>query len=172
MGRVTPRSVLRAAARQHPDLVKEMPSTFAGVTVPPKATKKTGAGDDKKKHKFNAQPTVVDGIRFDSKGEAECYEWLLRFHPKKAIKLQVSFPLPGGVFYVADFVVNVLNPDGFGEILIVEYKGHETPEWRIKKKQFEELYRRRIIVIKRPREAARTAPMVANERLPVRGNGA
>ena len=49
----------------------------------------------------------VDGIKFDSQHEATIYQELMlrvRAGELKAVLRQVSFDLPGGIRYVADFV--------------------------------------------------------------------
>lgn len=92
-------------------------------------------------NKYHAQSVVVNGIRFDSKKEARRYQdlrllqqagevtWFLR---------QVPFDLPGGVVYRLDFLVCWRD----GHYTYEDVKGGKvrTKEYRIKKKQVEELY--------------------------------
>lgn len=90
-------------------------------------------------HKFHAQPTEVDGIRFQSKKEARYYGQLLL--AKKAGELlfvlrQVPFHLPGGVRYVCDFAEFWKN----GEVRFVDVKGFKTAQYVSKKKMLEALY--------------------------------
>ena len=65
-----------------------------------------------KRSKYGNQRVEVDGIRFDSKHEATVYQELL-LHVKtgalRHVLRQVSFDLPGGIRYVADFVT--ITPD-------------------------------------------------------------
>lgn len=69
----------------------------------------------KKSRKYRNEPVTVDGIRFDSKHEAEVYKDLMadvRNHTLKCVLRQVRFDLGGGPYaqagsqyqYVADFV--------------------------------------------------------------------
>ena len=91
------------------------------------------------RHKYNAQPTVVDEIRFDSKAEANYYSQLLiRKQAGEVVTFlrQVPFHLPGGVRYVVDF----LEFHADGTVHFVDVKGVETATFKAKKKQVEELY--------------------------------
>ena len=75
----------------------------------------TGRAEQAKRSKYGNRATVVDGIRFDSKHEAEIYESLMirvRAGELKCVLRQVRFDLGGGpnadrstrYKYVADFV--------------------------------------------------------------------
>jgi len=105
----------------------------------------------KRRHKYNARPVEVDGIRFDSKLEAKRYQELqilvaageihgLQLQPR--FELQESFRDAHGkkhraINYVADFqyVENATD-----ELVVEEVKGFKgNPVWRIKHKLF--LYR-------------------------------
>jgi hypothetical protein len=91
------------------------------------------------RHKFNAKPTVVDGVRFSSKKEA-AYDAQLQMAKKSGQLLfylrQVPFALPGGVAYRCDFLEFWAN----GEARFVDVKGMKTPMYTLKKKQVEEIY--------------------------------
>jgi len=66
----------------------------------------------KKPRKYRNEPTLVDGIRFDSKHEAKVYQELMlrvKAGELKNVLLQVAFLLPGNIKYVADFVT--ITPD-------------------------------------------------------------
>ena len=91
------------------------------------------------RHKFNAQPTTADGIRFSSKREATYYAQLEM--AKKSGELlfylrQVPFALPGGVTYRCDFQEFWAS----GEVRFVDVKGMRTPMYILKKKQVEAMY--------------------------------
>lgn len=105
------------------------------------------------RHKFNAQPTEVDGIRFDSKKEATRYRELkLRERAGEIVglTLQPAFTLhsANGVAigtYKADFAYNELrgrigSNAGSGAI-VEDVKGFKTPLYRWKKKHVEAEYR-------------------------------
>ena len=58
--------------------------------------------------KYRNVPTVVDGMRFDSKAEARRYGELKLLRAAGEVvwfTRQVPFHLPGGIRYVADFLV-------------------------------------------------------------------
>ena len=93
----------------------------------------------KRASKYGAVPTVVDGIRFDSKAEARYYERLkLRVQSGEVLYFlrQVPFYLPGGTRYVVDF----MEVHADGSIHWVDVKGVETQMFRLKKRQVESLY--------------------------------
>ena len=93
----------------------------------------------KKRNKYNARKTWVDGFCFDSAKEAKYYQSLQlrgraglidRFHR------QVMFDLPGGIVYKCDF--QVFNRDGSVEY--IDVKGKRTKEYIMKSKQVKALY--------------------------------
>lgn len=96
--------------------------------------------------KYRAKPTIVDGVRFDSKKESRHYQALLleqRAGTIKEIELQPKFVLQEGfkkngmthrpIAYVADFRVTYAD----GRVAIVDVKGLPTPVYKMKKKLFE-----------------------------------
>lgn len=92
-----------------------------------------------KRTKFNAKPKEVDGIRFDSKKEADYY--LKLKYAKKAGDVvmflrQVPFDLPGGVKYRLDFQEFWAD----GTVRFVDVKGYATEVYKLKKAQVEALY--------------------------------
>ena len=90
-------------------------------------------------HKFNAQKTELDGIRFDSKKEARYYQ-TLKLKVKAGIVLfflrQVPFDLPGNVKYRVDF--QEFHADG--TVHFIDVKGFDTQMGILKRKQAEALY--------------------------------
>lgn len=98
--------------------------------------------------KYGNRKTVVDGIRFDSKLEAQRYcelKLLLKAGKIQDLKLQPSFELiPAfrkngvtyrGIYYKADFSYT-LN----GKTIIEDTKGFKTDVYILKKKLFEFRY--------------------------------
>ena len=68
--------------------------------------------DQKKRSKYGNRRVELDSMKFDSQHEADVYQTLrLRVvaGELKCVLRQVSFDLPGGIRYVADFVT--LTPD-------------------------------------------------------------
>lgn len=91
--------------------------------------------------KYRNTPTVVDGIRFDSKREAEFYGKLKALRDAGTIRYflrQVPFHLEGGVIYRADFLVFWSSP--FTPETVYDVKGFRTEVYRLKKKQVEARY--------------------------------
>lgn len=129
-----------------------------GVKANSKRKRLNAPPGDQRPHKYHAQPTEVDGIKFPSKAEAAQYEKLKLLHQAGDVAWfcrQPRFVLPGGVEYVADFIVCyvVLTvSDDYGKpvmqdlhIEIQDVKGFKTPEYRLKKKQVEAIYGVKIV---------------------------
>jgi hypothetical protein len=107
--------------------------------------------------KYNAKRTEIDGISFDSKVEGQYYLYLKqqqiegkikRFEMQPIFTLQEGFRKNGKYFrpilYIADFKV-YLND---GSIQIIDVKGFETPDFKIKRKLFEAKYPFKLILMK------------------------
>ena len=80
--------------------------------------------------------TEVDGIKFRSKKEARYYCDLKIRQQAGEVEMflmQVPFHLPGGIKYVADFMVFLA--DGTAEV--IDVKGQRLPEYKTKKKLVE-----------------------------------
>ena len=96
------------------------------------------------RHKYNAQPQVHDGIRFDSKKEAARYEELKLLVKAGEVVMflrQTPFDLPGGVKYRSDFLIFWAD----GNVTTEDVKGFKTPEYKAKKKMVEALYPIKIV---------------------------
>lgn len=109
-----------------------------------------------KRSKYNAQPTIVRGVRFASKAEARRWLELSALEHAGAItdlRRQVRFPLcvdgeQIGV-YVADFVYvrpNANNDGGMGTEVVEDVKGVQTQMFRWKARHFAVQYGRDIEV--------------------------
>jgi hypothetical protein len=92
--------------------------------------------------KYNAKKTLIDGILFDSKFEAERYCILNVMNKAKIIsdlKLQVPYEIIMNNIkictYIADFVY-IKN----GNIVVEDAKGVKTPEYRLKKKMMKAVH--------------------------------
>lgn len=100
----------------------------------------------KRKSKYRANKTSIDGHTFDSKKEAEYYcELKLRLQGKEinGFCLQPTFMLAPGLKYKADFIV--FNKDNTYEV--IDVKGVKTKEYIAKKKVFEDKYNMKITEI-------------------------
>ena len=72
----------------------------------------------------------IDGKRFDSRHEAEVYRDLMlrrRAGELWLVLRQVSFDLPGGIRYVADFVT----VDHAGNVEVIDAKSEATKQNRV-----------------------------------------
>ena len=109
----------------------------------------------KKKHKYNAKATVVDGIRFGSKKEARVYDSLKLLKEAGEIEyfhMQVPIQLPGNVKYKVDFEVFWAKGskcfEGERGVSYIDVKGWDkklkkfkmTKDYIMKKKMVEDLY--------------------------------
>ena len=96
------------------------------------------------KHKFNAQRTELDGIKFASKKEANYYAGL-KLRQAAGLVLfflrQVPFHLPGNIRYVVDFAEFLADEDGEGgEVRFVDVKGFKTDMYKLKVKQVKDCF--------------------------------
>lgn len=99
--------------------------------------------------KYGAKKTFVDDIRFDSQMEADFYLWLKelqkegqigKFTLQPKFELQEAFKKRGINFrkieYRADFLVQMLD----GSELVIDVKGFETADFKLKQKMFEKKF--------------------------------
>jgi len=97
--------------------------------------------------KYHNVRAEAKGMSFQSGHEAVEVGKLITMEEHKAgvygLRLQVRFPLPGNTVYVADAVYldDVLEPH------IVDCKGFQTKEFKLKAKLFKERYGREIELI-------------------------
>lgn len=105
----------------------------------------------RKASKYRAIPTVVDGIRFDSKAEAYFYKHLQIKKKHGAVDYiirQVPFDLPGGYRHRVDFMTVQTGMYGTSTINYYEVKGRDLSTGKMKRRQVEELYGIKIRVVK------------------------
>jgi len=110
-----------------------------------------------KGHKFNAVRTEVDGIKFASKGEAQLYEYLKLCQLGKQceiIDLQPKVYLTKArILYKPDFRVRIdhelLTIAPHDTDIFIEFKGQETPNWRLKRKLYAYYGEIPLVVIKK-----------------------
>jgi len=98
------------------------------------------------KHKFKAIPTERDGYKFASKKEAKRYDELKLLQRANEVLFflrQVPFHLPGGVKYLADFMIFWAN----GDCTVEDVKGFDIPSGKAKRKIAEQIYPIKIEVI-------------------------
>jgi len=105
------------------------------------------------RNKYNAKKITVDGIKFDSKAEAQFYSYLKvlkEIGEVRSFEMQVPFNLQEGFYhptkttkigrykrvpaivYKADFVVRF--SDGVEKV--IDVKGMQTPVFKLKAKMF------------------------------------
>lgn len=110
--------------------------------------------------KYNAKKVEVDGIKFDSKVEAEYYLHLKEmaeggeiqgFERQVKMTLQDSFYLEGvkgkirAITYVVDFKITEKD----GSITYIDVKGIETDVFKMKRKMFMNRYRTPLVTVKK-----------------------
>jgi hypothetical protein len=100
----------------------------------------------KKRHgsKFTAVPTVVDGVRFGSKGEAARFSQLQLMERGgliSALKPHPRFDLIINGLYIGRFTPDFVYREG-GVVVVEDYKGHpgRTPAYALRRKVFQALY--------------------------------
>lgn len=102
------------------------------------------------KHKYRAQPQIVDGVRFASKAEARRYgelKMLEKAGEIKELELQPKFPLyavrasNGEVIKVADYYGDFRYRDRVGAVVVEDVKGYsKEPYYRMKRRFVEAQY--------------------------------
>ncbi len=109
------------------------PDTSAAPTAPSRQLSRA---------KYGNEVTIVGGMRHASKREMKRYKengLRLKSGEFDFLARQVRFRLPGGVEYVADFVLGKIIKQEFAEafarIIVEDTKGVLTPVYRIKAKQ-------------------------------------
>lgn len=97
-----------------------------------------------KRGKYGNRKVVVDGMKFDSQKEADYYLGVLlpmwKAGELKLLVRQVPFDLPGGIRYIADFVV----VDREGAVRVIDTKSDATRRIRVyinKKKQMKAIWK-------------------------------
>ena len=108
--------------------------------------------------KYKNKKVVVDGVKFDSKHEAEYYLYLKRLKEEDKIKdfglqhkfeLQPSFKKYGkthrAITYTVDFAIYHNN----GDVEYVDVKGMETQQGIMRKKMFDYLFDEKLTWVQR-----------------------
>jgi|TARA_R100001460_G_scaffold102440_1_gene147041 hypothetical protein len=95
----------------------------------------------RRKNKYGAQKTTVDGITFDSKWESQRWGELRAMERGgyvKDLERQVKYEIIVNdqkiCRYVADFRYKKVDDDGTEETVVEDAKGFETPDFKLKKK--------------------------------------
>ena len=99
------------------------------------------------KHKFGAKRCERDGVNFQSQLERRYYDQLKLLQRSGDVLfflMQVPFRLPAGIVYRADFMVFYAD----GNCEIIDVKGVETPEFKMKHKLLEEIYPITLRIVK------------------------
>jgi hypothetical protein len=126
------------------DLLASMPEGPSKAAVCRQLGQQTQAAAErsKRRNKYGATRTTVDGVTFDSKREAWFYGQMKLAMQSGIVRWfgrQPRFVLEAGVEYVADFVVVYAD----GAVTVVDVKSAATRKekvYRIKKRQFESRY--------------------------------
>lgn len=124
---------LRLSEEEYAEIMRRREATSSDTASPCHLPLKGKA----ERPKYGNRRVEIDGKKFDSKHEAEVYgELMLRVRAGelKTVARQVSFDLPGGIRYVADFVT--IDPDN--RVEVIDAKSEATRKNRVyinKKKQ-------------------------------------
>ena len=127
---------------EYKDLLKRralpcVPARPSGVSVADMDAEKP------RRAKYGNRKVEIDGMKFDSQKEADFYFSRLlpawRLGELKLLARQVPFDLPGGIKYVADFVIVGMN----GDVDVIDTKSEATKKNRVyinKKKQMKAVW--------------------------------
>jgi hypothetical protein len=92
--------------------------------------------------KFHAQPTFIDGQRFDSKGEAGRYQELKLLEAAGVItdlERQIKYALVVNGVKLGAYVADYRYKEN-GQQVVEDFKGVVTPVYRLKKKLMKALH--------------------------------
>lgn len=101
-------------------------------------------------HKYGAIRCERDEIKFPSKLERSCYDYLKLMKEQGKILfflMQIPFLLPAGYKHLVDFMVFYPNTVEF-----IECKGRDLAVGQLKRQQVEELYGITVHLVKRAEE--------------------
>ncbi len=96
-----------------------------------------------KPRKYRNVPTIVGGIRFDSKAEAKVFTDLKRLQQAGEVLWfirQPSFDLAGGIRYRADFLAVYRTVGGGQQVRVIDKKGKQTAQFKLKMRLMAEAY--------------------------------
>jgi len=97
-----------------------------------------------KPHKYGARPCVVDGIKFQSRKEADRYaelKLLERADKVRDVRCQVRMPIEVNCIHIADYICDFVYWDMDKRCRVWEdVKGFRTDVYRLKKKLVEALF--------------------------------
>lgn len=102
----------------------------------------------KRKSKYGAVKTEVDGQKFDSKREANRYLALKARESAKEIRdlrTQVKFPIVIKGIKVCDYVCDFTYYLSHGDLVVEDCKGFKTAMYRLKRRLVEASYGIRIL---------------------------
>ena len=102
----------------------------------------------KRRHKYGAKRTTLDGITFDSKGEALRWKELKTLERARKICglcRQLGFPLHAGGVHLGDYVCDFAYVEA-GRSVIEDYKGYDDVHARWKRKHAEAEYGIKILL--------------------------
>lgn len=118
--------------------------------------KKMSAWRKSKRLKMGNSPTVYDGVRYQSKFEAQVAQDLdLRLKAKDIAswERQVKISLDVNGYHITNYYIDFVVTHNDGSLEYIEVKGYATEVWRLKWKLFEAQYSDRdnivLTIIKR-----------------------
>jgi len=113
-------------------------------------------------HKYNAKKTIVDGISFGSKLEANCYQVVrdsgLDYELQKAFVLQQNFEYEGKKIQPIKYVCDsfILKKD----IYVIDAKGMLLPAFNLKAKMFLYKFKTPIICVSSAKKMSMAMDMI------------
>ena len=101
----------------------------------------------RRKNKYGAKKTTVDGITFDSKWEAQRWGELKAMERgglvrdlERQVKYEIVVNGEKICRYIADFRYKMVDDDGTAKEIVEDAKGFETADFKLKKKLMKAVY--------------------------------
>ena len=114
---------------------KIKPTTNEPIKQAATSFRQFGAKGFRTKNKYNNVHTEYNGIKYDSKLEAQTaqeLDWRLKAKDIKEWRRQVKIPLRVNEVFIANYYIDFIYTDKYDQVHYLEVKGLELPLWQMK----------------------------------------
>lgn len=114
---------------------KIKPTTIEPIKKAASSVRQFGVKGFRTKNKYNNVRTEYNGIKYDSKLEAQTaqeLDWRLKAKDIKEWRRQVKIPLKVNEVFIANYYIDFIYTDKYDQVHYLEVKGLELPLWQMK----------------------------------------